>query len=394
MKMMTQMLMRRLISMEARRNRLSIWSHKCVLSKCLSAVRGAAKRHGEQLKEELGATDEKDQRVIDELFEEELDRRLREDGEFHQISDDLMDEIELRFSLLDTEGTLRRTKQGWPQSWSWETDDREAFIKVVTRFSGNYAPRFGRLLTPLVNGLRVAGPFLPHWNEGQQPKLVLLDGEGLGHTPKSAAAMSTSLVKRIDLVDAVVLVDDATIPMQAAPVAAMKELITSGGTEKLLLVFTHFDEVKGDNLPNAAAKEQHVVASAENVLASIGEELGPFAERALRGRLKDACFFIGGIDKSLEGRNKMEKRTITQIHALLGAIDKIVERPAPVQSAPIYDRMNVVLAAKSAAEGFHDAWWPRLGLGVKPGATKEHWKRVWALSRRLCTPGGPTNMPV
>jgi hypothetical protein len=49
--------------------------------------------------------------------------------------------------------------------------------------------------------------------------------------------------------------------------------------------------------------------------------------------------------------------------------------------------MNVVLAVKSAAEGFHDAWWPRLGLDSKPGATKEHWKRVWALSRRLSTPG-------
>ena len=82
------------------------------------------------------------------------------------------------------------------------------------------------------------------------------------------------------------------------------------------------------------------------------------------------------------------KRTIAQLKALLGAIDKIVERPVPVQSKPIYDRMNLVLAAKSAAEGFHDAWWPRLGLGFQPGVPKEHWRRVWALSRRLCTPGG------
>lgn len=358
-----------------------------VLAKCLIAVRSAASRHGDQLKAELGATDEKDQRVIDELFEEELDRRLREDDEFHRVSDDLMDEIELRFSVLDEVGTLRRNKQGWPQSWSWQTDDRKSFIKTVTRFSGNHAQHFGRLLTPLVNGVRVAGPFIPIWNDGLQPKLVLLDGEGLGHTPKSAAAISSSLTKRIDSVDAVVLVDDATIPMQAAPVAAMKEMITSGGATKLLLVFTHFDEVKGDNLPNAAAREQHVLASAENVLASIGEELGPFAERALRGRLKDACFFVGGIDKSLEATTKTQKRTIAQLRALLVAIDRVVERPAPVQSRPVYDRMNLVLAVKSAAEGFHDAWWPRLGLGFKPGATKEHWKRIWALSRRLSTPG-------
>ena len=362
-------------------------STNALLSKCLTALRSIATRHGDQLKAELGTTDEKDQRVVDELFEEELDRRLREDEEFHRVSDNLMDEIELRFSLLDDEGTIRRNKQGWPQSWSWQTGDRAAFIKAVARFSSNHAPRFGRLLTPLVNGVRLSGPFIPEWNGGQQPKLVLLDGEGLGHTPKSVATISTSLIRRIESTDAIVLVDNATIPMQAAPVAAMKEMISSGSASKLLLVFTHFDKVEGDNLPNAAAKKQHVMASAENVLASIGEELGPFAERALRGRLKNACFFVGGIDKRLDATQKLQKRTIGQLQALLAAIDAIVEKPAPVQAKPIYDRMNLVLHVKKAAEGFHDAWWPRLGLAYKPGVNKEHWKRIWALSRRLQTPG-------
>lgn len=357
-----------------------------LLTKTLTELRAIAARHGDQLKTELGATDEKDQRVVDELFEEELDRRLREDDEFHRISDELMDEIELRFSLL-TDGTVRRNKQGWPQSWSWETDDRATFIKTVTRFSSNHSPRFGRLLTPLVNGVRVAGAFLPAWNDGQQPKLVLLDGEGLGHTPKSVAAISTSLTRRIDSTDAIVLVDNAVQPMQAAPVAAMKEMITSGSASKLLLVFTHFDEVKGDNLPNAAAKEQHVLASAENVLASIGEELGPFAERALRGRLKDACFFVGGIDEDLDVTKKTQKRTIGQLQALLTAVDLIVEKPEPVLAQPVYDRMNLVLVVTKAAESFRDMWWPRLGLPNKSDAGKEHWKRIWALSRRLSTPG-------
>ncbi|MCO5100723.1 MAG: hypothetical protein M9885_07465 [Burkholderiaceae bacterium] len=357
-----------------------------LLTKTLTALRAIAARHGDQLKTELGATDEKDQRVVDELFEEELDRRLREDDEFHRISDELMDEIELRFSLL-TDGTVRRNKQGWPQSWSWETDDRETFIKTVTRFSSNHSSRFGCLLTPLVNGVRVSGAFLPAWNGGQQPKLVLLDGEGLGHTPKSVAAISTSLTRRIESTDAIVLVDNAVQPMQAAPVAAMKEMITSGSASKLLLVFTHFDEVKGDNLRNAADREQHVLASAENVLASIGEELGPFAERALRGRLKDACFFVGGIDEDLDAAKNPHKRTIGQMQALLAAINAIVEKPEPVLAKPVYDRMNLVLAVKNAAESFHDAWWPRLGLAYKPGVGKEHWKRIWALSRRLSTPG-------
>lgn len=365
---------------------IDLHATNALLARTLTGLRAIATRHGDQLKAELGEIDEKDQRVVDELFEEELDRRLREDDEFHGISDELMDEIELRFSLL-SDGAVRRNKQGWPQSWSWETSDRAKFIETVTRFSSNHSSRFGRLLTPLVNGVRVSGAFLPEWNNGQQPKLVLLDGEGLGHTPKSVAAISTSLTRRIEATDAIVLVDNAVQPMQAAPVAAMREMITSGSAAKLLLVFTHFDEVKGDNLPNAAAKEQHVLASAENVLASIGEELGPFAERALRWRLKEACFFVGGIDEHLDAAKKSQKRTIAQMHALLGAIDAIVEKPEPVLAKPVYDRMNLVLAVKNAAESFHDAWWPRLGLAHKPGVGKEHWKRIWALSRRLSTPG-------
>lgn len=144
---------------------------------------------------------------------------------------------------------------------------------------------------------------------------------------------------------------------------------TSGSASKLLLLFTHFDEVKGDNLPNATAREQHVLASAENVLASIGEELGPFAERALRGRLKDACFFVGGIDKSLEVGTKMQKRTIGQLQALLVALDRIVERPPPVQSRPTYDRMNLVLAIKGAAEGLR-----RMVAPARPWVQDRHRK--------------------
>lgn len=125
------------------------------------------------------------------------------------------------------------------------------------------------------------------------PKLVLLDGEGMGHTPKSSSTVSTGVSKRIESADAVLLVDNATQPMQAAPLAAIREVVATGNARKLILAFTHFDEVKGDNLPTAASKAQHVLNSAENVLAAFGEELGSYAERALRNRIEQARFFLG-----------------------------------------------------------------------------------------------------
>lgn len=353
-----------------------------LLIRAVNRAREIANNQGAKLKTELDATDESDQRVVDELFEEELDRLLRQDEEYHAIADELMDEIELRFSVLSS-GSLRKTKQGWPVSWEFSSADRNTFIKEILRFSSNHAPLFGTLLTPLVNGIRVKGPFFPAWAGDSKQPIVIVDGEGLGHTPDSSSSLSTNLLRRIDMVDAVILVDNAAQPMQAAPVAALRSLIRTGNIKKLLMCFTHFDEVKGDNLPTVSTKRDHVLASAENVMTRLGEDLGPSAERALRARLAEQCYFLGGIDKILDEKKKRGKRTIEQMKALLTAVDLIVKRPEPVASRPVYDRMNLALAIREAADQFHQAWLPRLGLKYKSGTNKEHWTRVKALSRRL-----------
>jgi hypothetical protein len=355
-----------------------------LLARVLDLLRQIAKRHGTGLRDRLESESGPDERVIDELFEEEFDNLIRADEQFQSVADDLLDEIEKRFDLLNPVA-VRRTKQGWPLSWSITTENRAEFIQAVSRFSSNHARYFGQLLTPLVNGVRVSGPFGPTCLKGAAPKLVLLDGEGLGHTPSTSASVSTTVSRRIEDVDAVLLVDNAAQPMQAAPVAAMRELARSGNASKLILVFTHFDEVKGDNLPTLGAKVQHIMASAENVLAAIGEDLGPYAERSLRRRLDGARIFVAGIDKPLSDTTKEGARTIAQLEKLLTLIDKVVERPELVKVVPCYDRMNLVLAVKAAAESYHSSWFPRLGLDYKAGVGKEHWMRVKALSRRLAT---------
>ena len=313
---------------------------------------------------------------------------MRDDGTFHEIADDLMDEIEKRFELLPP-GTITKTRQGWPLTWKgeWPVEKRSEFLKAVLRFASNYAPLYGRLLTPLVNGVRVAGPFSPKWKGGQTPKLVLFDGEGLGHTPKSSSSVSTGVSRLIEAADAVLLVDSATQPMQAAPLAAMRELVATGNGRKLILAFTHFDEVKGDNLPSTNEKAQHVLASAENVLASFGEELGPYAERILRKRVESARFFLADLQEPLSESTSAGRRTIQQLRRLLNAVDQVIERPQPTEACPVYDRINLALAIRSAAGAFQEAWRPRLGVESKPGFTKEHWTRVKALNRRLATMG-------
>ena len=354
-----------------------------ILAAALASIKEIAARHGEVLRTELDATDEKDQRVIDELFEEELDNRTRNDEVFQQVVDDIMDEIEERFALLP-DGRLQKTKVGWPLAWTWESADRDLFIRSLSRFSSNYAPLFGTLLTPLVNGVRVAGPFFPKWTTAQ-PKLVLLDGEGLGHTARSISTISTAMSKRIEMADAVILVDNATQPMQAAPVDAMKDLVSSGNAAKLVFAFTHFDRVGGDNLPTHAARVQHVLASAENVLAAIGENLGPFAERALRARLGASRVFLANLDQRLDDTSLDGRRTAKQLSKLLEVIDGIVERPQPAASRPIYGTMNLGYAIQAAVTLFHDEWHALLGQPSRSDINKAPWQKIKALSLRFAT---------
>ena len=369
---------------EEERNAIDVASTAEMLARTVEKLRELARRLGDKLRAALDVRGDDDERVAEELFEEELDNLLRDDEGFHQVADALMEEIDRRFELLPP-GEVQKTRQSWPLAWSgeWPVERRAEFLRAISRFSSNYAPLFGRLLTPLVNGVRVAGPFTPTWNGSEVPKLVLLDGEGLGHTPKSSSAVSTAVSRRIEAADAVLLVDSATQPMQAAPLAAMREVVATGNARKLIFAFTHFDEVKGDNLPNASAKVQHVLASAENVLAAFGEDLGRYAERALRQRLESARFFFAHIHEPLSEATASGRRTISQIRKLLDAIDAVIKRPEPAEARPVYDRMNLVLAIRAAADAFHDAWRPRLGLEFKPGFAKEHWTRVKALSRRL-----------
>ncbi len=337
------------------------------------------------LKEALGVDGQDDKRTLDEIFEEEIERLVRDSQMFYETVDTLLDELEARFDALDS-GKLTKNRQGWPTSWSLTTSDREDFLKAIRRFSSNYAPLFGTLLTPLVNGVRVAGPFSAPWSDSQ-PRLVLLDGEGLGHTPDSSSSIPTALMKRVEEVDAVVLVDNAQQPMQAASMAALRSLVSSGNMSKLMVCFTHFDSVGGDNLPDVPSKKAHVLASAEAVLTSFRDEFGAPAERVLRARLERGSFFAGGIQAELNAGLSSGRRTIAELNGLLDAIEHVIEKPSPIQSRPVYDRLNLVLAIRRATVSFHGSWNAKLGLEIRPGTQKEHWTRIKALSRRLATPG-------
>lgn len=311
-----------------------------------------------------------------EIFGDEL----YENEEFAKLALDIMDEVEDRFDLIEA-GAFEKGPTDWPVAWSYTNDDREEFLAQVRWFSSNHHKQFGRLLTPLVDGIRVRGPFQPVIKDLQvAPKLVLIDGEGIGHSAKSASSISTRVTRRFSDVDMILIVDNAEQPMQTAPLELLRSIGNSGHADKLAVAFTHFDLVRGRNFGSFQQKRDHVVNSVRDAIGTLKQSIGAPVAAMLEKQIEDHAFFLGGLDREID---KIPRGFQDQMRALLTDMQEAAEPAAPVEAAPIYSVEGLEIALRDAVEGFQEPWKGRLGLRYHDGIAKEHWTRVKALSRRF-----------
>lgn len=351
-----------------------------VLEGYVHQIRHMAKEAIQKLNKELGEDISvlrgKDREAAEELFDEKVQAL---EG-FDDLVNDIMDEVQQRFDSL-TAGILQRKRNGWPEVWTYEDEDRDTFLAQVKQFSSNYARSFGRLLTPIVQGVRVQGPFNPVFTENTQ-RLVLMDGQGLGHTPDSSTSVTTHITNRFESVDVILLVDNAQQPMQAAPLSVIRAIAASGYQQKLAIAFTHFDNVKGDNLPTFDDKKAHVLASVTNALGSLSDILGQPVVRAIERDLDRRCFMLGGLDKPLE---EVSKRKVNrkELERLLQFCEDAIEPEAALEVTPIYDPAGLLFSAQRATGDFQRRWDAILGVKQLAGVHKEHWTRIRALNRRF-----------
>ena len=283
-------------------------------------------------------------------------------------------------------------------------DERDEFLTDLRRFAGNDATEFGTLLTPLVNGLRVRGPFHPDW-AAEIPYVMLIDREGLGHTPDSVSSLPSSTTRMLDEVDTIVLVDNAQQPMQAAPMAAIRQIAAAGYGDKLVLCFTHFEMVHGPNLLDTDARRHHVIASVDQVLSAIGNELGYPTERLLRQRLDRNLYLLSRLNTDLGDDDDAE--TLAELRWLLGQLRVEAEPLDLGASRPVYSAGKLTMAMEDAIAAYLRYWELRLGVGLRPddpagplvedqGAvrplrpSRQRRVRVDAAGRRPARPPSPT----
>ena len=145
----------------------------------LASIREIAANARNEVEEILGKLehlkDEERNYAVDEM------QRAGEDSEqFQDTVSAVIEAIEERFTRL-AEGKFSKSSTGWPEAWTWSVQESERgkFLKAVRWFCANNREEWGALLTPLVTGIRVAGPFRPDWiAEGEQYAHVFIDTQG------------------------------------------------------------------------------------------------------------------------------------------------------------------------------------------------------------------------
>ncbi|HMG68613.1 MAG TPA: hypothetical protein VK588_13035 [Chitinophagaceae bacterium] len=324
-----------------------------------------------------GKLSEDESKILEEIIEAEIDEYDGED--LVDLVDEILDDIKERFKLLDP-ANLETEKLGWPKYWFKESNDRTDFLKSIRFFSSNTSTMFGKLLTPLVSGLRVEGPFKPDFLT-KIPKLVIYDGEGLGHISDTASSLPYKTIKKFDLSDAIVLVDNSQSPMLSASHAVIKSTAITGYSEKLFLCFTHFDAVKGDNLPTIGAKIEHIFGSVDNVLAKLKTELEYDISKYFISNLHNSAYYFASLDEKITESTKF-KFTINQLVKLVTDLELSgftqIEKS---QTTPTYDISTLIFKIRKATVEFHNKWEGYLfGTSIIP---KQHFTRLKALTLRL-----------
>lgn len=322
---------------------------------------------------------------IDEVIDLLYDVWVREDTErFNDLVHYILLLIKKRFDVID-HGLYRDTR-GWPEYWYHESEDKTQVLKTMRWFAGNEGRRFGQLLAPVVNGVRLQGPFKPSWwGDGNSPQMVLIDGEGIGHDSNITTSIPMDVTARFKESDAIILVDNATQPMLDIPKVILREAVSRGQLDKLMVVYTRFDQVQGSNMVDDEDRIDHVMSIQTGAIEAMQEayNLNSGMIRQLRDHLADLTFFFPSANELQNPPEELviemnrfiealeSKSSKTQLHSTNGDY-----------SFPEYDLGRLVLVISETEELFMQKWLGLLGLRASQ-FSKQHWMRIKALSNRL-----------
>lgn len=317
---------------------------------------------------------------IQNFIEQQLDEMLSVEKEGSLLSEFLDLAIDLICDRIDAveSGSLEFDESGWPISWTVVANTRKSFLEELSLFASNDYRRFGELLFPLVNGVRVTGPFKPSWAGSEDIRLVIADSQGLEH-----ASVGNVEAEDMDRYDIVAVVDNAVQPMQQAPWERLCHLASSGSAAKTRVLFSKFDQAGGDGLGTLRDRVRWIQANFNNPIERDREVYGPSVTRLLQKLATERTFYLGHLNEILDIGNREHEFTITQLKKFISSVfeeEPTLDEELPI---PVISRRKIWEAVKRAGESFRTRWKGYLGVVSNNDYPKAHWATMKALTRRL-----------
>ncbi len=356
---------------EAENLAANLRSYVATIRDIATRCRGEVERH-----DSIDSLSSDDRNAALDLIQE----RAEEDDDYAALVSAILDDLRQKFEHIPF-GRLLKTTTGWPRLWLMTTpvSDRNDFLLAVRFFSGIDHRHWGKLFAPLVNGIRVAGPFAPPWAAGGElPRLVLIDTEGLGHKADTTFDLPDHIVSRFPDSDAILLMHRGDAPFSFEGGKALEAIGGAGQTAKTSIVFSRMDELKGDNLKGWKAKRDYAFNGVRNVIDNqLSKSLTPDVGRFMLMHLEQNAFYLG----LLQNADPNEARD-DELSTLLNRLKSIVPTSSLTQAFPEYSFDLLVLALQRGVENFRVPWRAYLGLEQRSDVQPLPWQSVKAVSRR------------
>jgi hypothetical protein len=315
--------------------------------------------------------------AIRELMEDEAE----ESEGLSRIVTEILEELRER-SEIEAPGTITRTATGWPVTWNFDAlaPERERFINEVKRFTGNQREDFGKLLTPLANGLRVAGPFFTGTN-GRRP-IVLCDTVGFGHYTNTASDLHEAYTELCDRVDCILLVESAKTSFSSNSLhQALEATVTTGHVKKLAIAFTHMDALAGDDVYDGSELREKALLGLRGAIDQhVAKKLSREAARQLMSHVVQNLYYFTSLNIAGDTQSDPE---LTRLSRDFSAKKPPVPSDAPF---PEYDFKFFVPFVMTAIDDFRTRWSALLGVRSHSVIDPLPWQSVKAVARRHAEP--------
>jgi len=161
-------------------------------------------------------------------------------------------------------------KEEWLSVVTIKMTDFDRFKEVMETFTSLNSRSFGKLLPSFVEGIRFRGKFTPDWleNNENQYNLVILDGEGAGQQPNEP--LPKHLIEKFAISDLILLADKANPSFEQGTIEVIKNIITSGFSDNLIMTFSKLDLMQEELLENRIGHIWTAAGALSNI--SIGEK--------------------------------------------------------------------------------------------------------------------------